>query len=74
MSNKEEVTAERIERDIQTVARMMVKHDMDLMPTIRQLEAERDKLRQKTVHMDYAREILLSGRNKGSNIIEVNPI
>jgi hypothetical protein len=68
MSNA--VTPERIERAIRTVAELMVKHEMDLMPTIRQLEAERDKLRQKTVHMNYAREILKKGRNKGSNINE----
>jgi hypothetical protein len=53
-----------------TVAEVMVKHDMDLMPTIRQLEAERDKLRQKTAAMDYAREILRQGSNKGRNIVD----
>jgi hypothetical protein len=52
------VTVERLERAIGTVARMMVKHDMPLGPTIRFLEAERDKLRQQTADMDYAMEIL----------------
>lgn len=52
------VTAERIERAICTVADAMVTHDIDLMPTIRRLESERDKLRQKTVAMDYAKEIV----------------
>jgi hypothetical protein len=64
-----EVTIERLERAIYIVADMIVKHDMDLMPTIRQLEAERDKLRQKTTAMDYAREILARGSNQGSNTI-----
>jgi hypothetical protein len=66
------VTVERLERAIHIVADMMVNHDMDLMPTIKRLEAERDKLRQKSAHMDYAREILKNGRNKGSNIIEAS--
>jgi hypothetical protein len=62
------VTVERIERAIDTVAKMMVKHDMDLSDTVRYLEAERDKLQRKTVAMDYAKEILArNGRNKGSN-------
>jgi hypothetical protein len=53
------VTAERIDRAIDTVARMMVQHDMpQLIVTIRHLEAERDKLRQETVALDYAKEIL----------------
>jgi hypothetical protein len=47
---------------------MMVRHDMDLSETIRFLEAERDKLHRKTAAMDYAKEILAKGRNKGSNI------
>jgi hypothetical protein len=52
------ITIERLERAIGTVARMMVKHEMALGPTIRFLEAERDKLRQQTADMDYAMEIL----------------
>jgi hypothetical protein len=62
------VTTERIDRAIITVADMMVRHDMDLSETIRFLEAERDKLHRKTAAMDYAKEILAKGRNKGSNI------
>ena len=53
-----EVTIERIERAIGTVAKVMVKHDMPLGPTIRFLEAERERLRQRTADMDYAMEIL----------------
>jgi hypothetical protein len=52
------VTIERIDRAIDTVAQMMVNHDMDLTVTIRRLESERDKLRQATSAMDYAKEIL----------------
>jgi hypothetical protein len=53
------VTVEHIDRAIKTVARMMAKHDMpDLIVTIHQLEAERDKLQQRTDAMAYAREIL----------------
>jgi hypothetical protein len=52
------VTVERLERAIGTVARMMVKHNMPLGPTVRFLEAERDKLQQETSDMRYAMEIL----------------
>jgi hypothetical protein len=52
------VTVERLERAIGTVAKVMVKHDMPLGPTIRFLEAERERLRQRTADMDYAMEIL----------------
>jgi hypothetical protein len=51
-------TIERIERAIDLVAEMTVKHDMQLGPTIRFLEAELDKLRQATADMDYAKELL----------------
>ena len=58
------ITIERIERAIHIVADMMA-----LRPTIRFLEAERDKLLQETTDMDYAKQILArNGRNKGSNI------
>jgi hypothetical protein len=58
----EGVTVERLERAIDTVAEMMVKHDMPLGPTIRYLESERDKRRQRTADMDYAKEILARKR------------
>jgi hypothetical protein len=71
--DSDEVTVDRLERAIHTVADMMVKHDMrQLILTIRFLEAERDKLQQETAAMDYAREILRKGRNTGSNITEVH--
>jgi hypothetical protein len=53
------VTVERIERAIHIVADMMVKHDRPgLMATIRRLEAERDRLRNETDPMEYAKQIL----------------
>jgi hypothetical protein len=61
----EAVTVDRIEHAIHIVADVMVKHDIDLMPTIRRLEAERDRLRQKTVGMDYAKEILRKRAQQG---------
>ena len=67
------VTVERLEQAIRTVATMMVKHDMPLGPTIRFLEAERDKLQQETSDMRYAREILpKAGSSIGSNITKVH--
>lgn len=68
------VTVDRIERAIHTVASMMVKHDMDLSPTIERLEAERDKLLRATSAMDRARNIVAKGRNTGSNITDLMPI
>jgi hypothetical protein len=69
------ITIERIERAIRTVARAMVRHDMNLAPTIRRLEAERDRLQQDGSDMDYAREILArSGRNIGRNIADLESV
>jgi hypothetical protein len=64
------VTIERLDRAIDTVADVMVKHDIDLMPTIRRLEAERDKLRQKTAAMDYAKEILRKRAQHGKQHLQ----
>jgi hypothetical protein len=63
------VTAARIDRAIHIVADMMVRHGLPLGPTIRFLEAARDKVLQGTTDMDYAKQILArNGSNKGSNI------
>ncbi len=71
MSRESHITVERIDRAIETVARVIVMHDMpELMATIRHLEAERDRIQQETSAIDYAREILRRGRNIGSNIEE----
>ena len=59
MSNRSAVTIERLDRAIDTVAQMMVNHDMPhLIDTVRYLEAERDRLRQETGAMDYAKQII----------------
>jgi hypothetical protein len=53
------VTIERIERAIRIVADIMVKHDRRrLMDTIKRLEAERDRLRNETDPIEYAKQIL----------------
>jgi hypothetical protein len=53
------ITIERIERATRIVADMMVKHDRPrLMATIRRLEAERDRLRNETDPIEYAKQIL----------------
>ena len=53
------VTVSRIQRARETVARMMVAHDMPhLVETLEFLDRELDKLRQRTGAMDYAKEIL----------------
>jgi hypothetical protein len=65
------VTVARIDRAIDTVADAMVRHDLPLGPTIRFLEAERDKLLRQTSDMDYARQIVArKGGNKGGNIVK----
>jgi hypothetical protein len=56
----EGVTVERLERAIHIVADMIMKHDRPrLITTIRRLEAERDRLRNETDPMEYAKQILL---------------
>ncbi len=53
------VTVDRIERDIHIVADVMVKHKRrGLIDTIRILEAERDRLRNETDPLEYAKQIL----------------
>jgi hypothetical protein len=58
------VTVARIDRAIDTVADAMVRHDLPLGPTIRFLEAERDKLLRQTSDMDYARQIVARKRRQ----------
>jgi hypothetical protein len=59
MSSPDAITIERIERAIHIVAEMMVKHDRPrLMATILRLEAERDRLRNETDPIEYAKQIL----------------
>ncbi|HEY1748562.1 MAG TPA: hypothetical protein VGG11_17580 [Xanthobacteraceae bacterium] len=53
------VTVERLDHAISIVAKSMVRHDMGhLIATVKLLEAERDRLRNETDALQYAREIL----------------
>ena len=64
-----EVTVERLERAIQTVAEVMLKHNRPrLKETIQILEAERDRLRAETDPMEYARNILSKVHNNVHNM------
>jgi hypothetical protein len=63
------VTVERLERAIRIVADMMVKHNRPgLIVTIRRLEAERDRLRNETEPIAYAKQILWQVHNKVHNV------
>ena len=62
------ITIERLERAIRIVADMMVKHNRPgLIVTIRRLEAERDRLRNETDPIAYAKQILSQVHNKVHN-------
>jgi uncharacterized protein (UPF0335 family) len=59
------VTIERLDRAIDIVAKMMVKHQRPgLIDAIERLEVERDLLRSEIDPMEYARQILT--RNKAA--------
>jgi hypothetical protein len=63
------VTVERIERAIRIVADMMLKHERrGLIDTIRRLEDERDRLRNETDPLEYARQIILNVHNNMHNM------
>ena len=53
-----EVTIERLERAIKTKARVIERHMLQLMPTLRRLEAERDKLIRDGDPLTYVRRLL----------------
>jgi hypothetical protein len=53
-----EVTIERLERAIKTTARVIERHMLQLMPTLRRLEAERDKLIRDGDPFTYVRRLL----------------
>jgi hypothetical protein len=53
------VTIERIERAIKTTARVTERHNLpQLMPTLRRLEAERDRLIRDGDPIEYAKRLL----------------
>jgi hypothetical protein len=63
------LTVERLDRAIRTVADVMVKHNRPgLILTIRRLEAERDRLRNETDPIEYAKQIIAKVHNNVHNI------
>ena len=59
-SDSNEVTVERLESAIKVTARCMVEHDLpQLLPTLKRLEAERDRLVQEGDAIEYARRLLV---------------
>jgi hypothetical protein len=61
------ITIERIESAIETVADMMVRHNRrGLSVTIQRLESERDRLRNETDPIEYAKQILARKRSKAA--------
>jgi hypothetical protein len=55
----EEVTIERLDRAIQLTARCMVKHQLpQILPTLKRLQGERDRLLQEGDALEYARRVL----------------
>jgi hypothetical protein len=54
------VTVARLERAIRTTARCMVQHDLPrLLPTLKRLEAERDRLMKEGDAIAYAKMLLV---------------
>jgi hypothetical protein len=53
------ITVQRIERAIATTATAMAQHDLpQLLPTLKRLEAERDKLTTEGDPIDYAKRLM----------------
>ena len=66
------VTVERIARAIRIVADMMLKHKRPgLIVTIRRLEAERDRLRNETDPLEYAKQIISKVHNNVHNMGQI---
>ena len=58
-SDRPIVTTESLNRAIQTTAEMMLRHNLrQIAPTLRRLEAERDRLLQEGDPLEYAKRIL----------------
>jgi hypothetical protein len=61
-SDRPIVTTESLNRAIQTTAEMMLRHNLrQIAPTLRRLEAERDRLLQEGDPLEYAKRILARG-------------
>jgi hypothetical protein len=55
----EEITVERLERAIGITARAMVRHNLPLLlPILKRLEAERDRLLAEGGALEYAKRLL----------------
>jgi hypothetical protein len=53
-------TIERLDRAIRITAAAMVRHDLpQLLPTLRRLEAERDRMVEEGDPMEYAKRLLV---------------
>jgi hypothetical protein len=58
-SDSDDVTVERLERAIKVTARCMVEHHLpQLLPILKRLEAERDRLVQEGDAIEYAKRLL----------------
>jgi hypothetical protein len=54
-------SVERLESAVKVTARCMVEHDLpQLLPTLKRLEAERDRLVQEGDAIEYARRLLVA--------------
>lgn len=57
----DEVTIERLEQAIQLTARCMVNHQLpQILPTLKCLEAERERLLREGDALEYARRLLVA--------------
>lgn len=55
----DDVTIERLDRAIRITAAAMVQHDLpQVLPALRRLETERDRLVKEGDPLDYARKVL----------------
>jgi hypothetical protein len=58
-SHPDEVTIARLDRAIQLTARCMVNHHLpQILPTLKRLQAERDRLLREGDALEYARRLL----------------
>jgi len=59
MSAADEITIDRLDRALATTARAMVRHNLTgLLPTLKRLEAERDRLLVDGNAIEYAKRLL----------------
>jgi hypothetical protein len=57
--SKSQVTVERLERAIRAVAGWMIQYDLpQVLPTLKRLQAERDRLLKEGNPIEYAKRVL----------------